>query len=80
MTHLKDLRTSALFLQGERDSLGSREDIAGYDLSSAIRVSYLPDGDHSFKPRKASGRTYKDNLDQAIREAAAFCADLSGTA
>ena len=76
VAHLKDLRTPSLFLQGERDSLGSRAEIEGYELSSAIRIMYLGDGDHSFKPRKDSGRTYKGNLDQAISEAAAFCSAL----
>jgi uncharacterized protein len=77
VAHLKDLKTPSLFLQGERDSLGSREEIAGYELSTAIRITYLPDGDHSFKPRKASGHAYKENLDEAIRQAAEFCAGLA---
>ena len=31
VAHLKELKTPALFLQGERDAFGSREEIAGYD-------------------------------------------------
>jgi predicted alpha/beta-hydrolase family hydrolase len=76
VSHLKELATPALFLQGERDALGNREEIAGYELASSIRIVYLPDGDHSFKPRKSSGRTYRENLDLAVRETAAFCAGL----
>ena len=76
VTHLKDLKTPSLFLQGERDSLGSREEIGGYTLSPAIRIIYLPDGDHSFKPRKASGRSYEENMAQAVKEMASFCAGL----
>ena len=76
VAHLKELRTPALFLQGERDTLGSREEIAGYDLSDVIRIAYLPDGDHSFKPRKASGRSYAQNMALAIQEAAEFCRGL----
>ena len=76
VAHLKDLKTPSLIVQGERDSLGSRGEIAGYDLSPSIRIVYLVDGDHSFRPRRASGRTYKENLDQAVSETAAFCGTL----
>jgi predicted alpha/beta-hydrolase family hydrolase len=79
VAHLKDLKTPALFLQGERDSLGSREEIAGYELSASVQITYLPDGDHTFKPRKASGRTYRENLDLAISAAAEFCRQLVGS-
>jgi predicted alpha/beta-hydrolase family hydrolase len=76
VAHLKELKTPALFLQGERDAFGSREEIAGYELSPAIRLVYLADGDHSFKPRKASGHTYEENLAQAVQEIATFCGKL----
>ena len=76
VAHLKDLATPALFLQGERDTLGSREEISGYTLSPSIRIAFLPDGDHSFKPRKASGRTYQENMAEAIQEITRFCATL----
>ena len=74
VSHMKELKTPTLILQGDRDTLGSREEIAGYPLSPAIRIVYLGDGDHSFKPRKASGRTLEQNFAQAIEEIAAFCA------
>jgi predicted alpha/beta-hydrolase family hydrolase len=67
VAHLK-AENPALFLQGERDAFGSREEIAGYTLSPSIRLVYLTDGDHSFKPRKASGRSHQENLEQAVRE------------
>lgn len=76
VAHLSKLKTPALFLQGERDAFGSRDEIAGYDLSPAIRLVYLPDGDHSFKPRKSSGRSYEENLAQAVREIVKFCGAL----
>jgi hypothetical protein len=76
VAHLKELKTPALFLQGERDAFGSREEVAGYELSPAIRLVYLADGDHSFKPRKASGRSYQENLAQAVQEIAKFCGAL----
>ena len=42
------------------------EDIAGYALSPAISVHWLDDGDHGFKPRKASGLTEDGNWRSAI--------------
>jgi hypothetical protein len=76
VAHLKDLVTPALFLQGERDTLGSRAEISGYTLSASIRMVFLPDGDHSFKPRKTSGRNYRQNMAQAIKEIKHFCEEL----
>lgn len=73
VAHLADLRTPTLILQGDRDTLGNAEEISGYKLSRAIRVLYLPDGDHSFKPRKSSGHTASENMAAAVHEVAAFC-------
>ena len=70
--HLKDLETATLIVQGECDALGSREEIDGYELSNSIRIAYLGDGDHSFKPRRSSGRTYDQNMDQAIEAVGGF--------
>jgi uncharacterized protein len=72
--HLENLRTPALILQGARDSFGLPEDVAGYKLSPAIRIEWLEDGDHSFKPRVRSGRTETDNLSAATKLVADFIA------
>jgi len=74
--HLADLKTPSLILQGSRDPFGTREEIAGYTLSKAIRVHYLEDGEHSFIPRKASGRTQEENWQEAIAEMVAFIASI----
>lgn len=74
--HLADLKTPALILQGERDTFGTREEVEGYDLSPAIRLAYLPDGDHGFKPRKASGHTEAENIKSAARLTADFMETL----
>jgi len=74
--HLRELRTPALVVQGTRDPFGSPEEIAGYELSPAIRFLFLADGDHSFKPRKSSGRSEKQNLEEAIAAIAEFVAEL----
>jgi predicted alpha/beta-hydrolase family hydrolase len=72
--HLVDLATPTLICQGERDIMGTRDEVAGYALSPAIAVSWAPDGDHDLKPRKASGHTFADNLAAAADAVAAFAA------
>lgn len=74
--HLAELRTPALIVQGERDAFGSLDDMVGYDLSPAVRVRWLPDGDHSFVPRKRSGRTEAENIDQALAWVSEFVRGL----
>jgi len=70
--HLASLATPALILQGSRDPFGTADDVAGYTLSRSIRIEWLTDGDHSFKPRAASGMTLEQNLAKAIETAAEF--------
>lgn len=74
--HLEGLATPTLILQGERDALGNREDVAGYALSPSIAVHWLADGNHDLKPRKASGRDHEQNLAEAIDAIASFTGDL----
>ena len=64
--HLRKLRTPCLILQGERDSFGRREEVDGYDLSDAIQLQWLPTGDHSFKPTKASGLSLDEQMASAV--------------
>jgi len=70
--HLKTIRTPTLIVQGERDALGNKQDVAGYNLSNNVQFHWLPDGDHSFKPRKRSGRSQDDNWNDALRITAKF--------
>lgn len=72
VAHLENLKTPTLIVQGERDAFGTFDEVSRYSLSKKIRVLFLPDGDHSFKPRAASGRTEKQNVDEAVAAAAAF--------
>jgi predicted alpha/beta-hydrolase family hydrolase len=74
--HLEDLRTPTLIVQGTRDAFGTPEDVAGYALSLAIRLVWLEDGDHSFVPRAASGRTERQNLREAVDAVAGFVKSL----
>jgi len=70
--HLETLKTRTLIVQGERDPFGTRDDVAHYKLSKAIRIAWLADGDHSFKPRKSSGFSEKDHLASAADTVSAF--------
>jgi predicted alpha/beta-hydrolase family hydrolase len=70
--HLKTIRTPTLIVQGERDPFGTREEVAAYKLSKNVRVHWLADGDHSFTPRKSSGRTQDENWAEGVEEVAAF--------
>ena len=70
--HLGSLATPALIVQGERDPFGRKEEVDGFDLDPRIEFCWLPDGDHSFKPRKRSGHSLEGNLSQAIAAMAAF--------
>ncbi len=74
--HLVKLKTKTLILQGERDALGTKDDVAGYTLSENIQFEWLPDGEHSFKPRKKSGFTIEQNLNQAIKTIMEFILSL----
>lgn len=74
--HLRDLKTPTLILQGTRDPFGTPEDVANFSLSSQIRIDWLEDGNHDFTPRKSSGRTFAQNLQQAVAESVAFIQTL----
>ena len=74
--HLRVLRTPTLICQGTRDPFGKRDEVAGYALAPSIRLAWIEDGDHSFKPRRQSGRNWAQNLDQAAEAVLGFVATL----
>ncbi len=76
LAHLATLATPTLIVQGTRDALGARAEVAGYTLSPAIRIVWLPDGDHSLKPRKSSGVSEVDNLAAAVAAVTEFAGGL----
>jgi predicted alpha/beta-hydrolase family hydrolase len=75
--HLMSLKTRTLICQGERDPMGDRDSVSQLKLSRAIKVRWLPDGDHDLKPRRASGRTHDENLTDALDAVCEFLAALS---
>ncbi|PKF51492.1 alpha/beta family hydrolase [Enterovibrio nigricans] len=70
--HLASLTLPALILQGERDTFGNRSELEAYPLSDFVTLTFIPDGDHSFKPRKASGHTESQNRQLAADKIVAF--------
>lgn len=70
--HLKVATLPTLILQGERDTFGTRAEVEGWQYAKSVSVSFLPDGDHSLKPRKASGYTEQGNRELAIEQLADF--------
>jgi predicted alpha/beta-hydrolase family hydrolase len=71
-SHMEFLKTPCLIVQGERDTLGNKTEVTRYHLSPNICIRWLPDGDHSFKPRKKSGRTLIQNWDAAVSHICLF--------
>ena len=63
--HLEAIATPTLIVQGTRDPFGNQAEVTGYRLSPSIEMHWLEDGDHDFKPRKASGRTQADLWEEA---------------
>ena len=74
--HLGSFSAPMLIVQGERDPMGGREEVDNYVLSDQIQIRWIADGDHSLSPRKRSGFTVKQNLDQAIRCVDVFMNDV----
>jgi uncharacterized protein len=75
--HLRSLETPALICQGSRDPFGTAEEVARYDLPTGIRLHWLGDGDHSFNPRKRSGRSIEQNWQEAIQAVVDFINDIN---
>ncbi|HDT5891655.1 TPA: alpha/beta fold hydrolase [Aeromonas hydrophila subsp. hydrophila] len=73
---LKQIKTPTLLLQGERDTFGTRAELADFPFSPAVSVHWLTDGDHGFKPRKSSGVSEQDNLRQAAGQIKNFIATI----
>ena len=72
--HLKTVTKPLLIVQGERDTFGTKDEVAAYGLCPTIELAFLVDGDHSFKPRKASGFTQEAHLKTAVDMACDFIA------
>jgi len=70
--HLEDGNVPVVICQGTRDTMGTQDEVEGYALGAHVDVVFIEDGDHSLKPRKKSGRTLDDNLDDTADAVFAF--------
>ena len=70
--HFSHLSVPMLILQGERDPFGTHEEVARYALPDSLRIHWLTDGDHDFKPRRRSGVNQQVLIDEAAIVAASF--------
>ena len=70
--HLAACRRPVHIIQGERDTFGRQDEISTYSLSDNLSLTFMPDGDHSLKPRKSSGFDYASHIQLAADAAAAF--------
>ena len=75
--HLLSLSVPTLICQGTRDPFGCLNQVMEYGLSPSINITWIEDGEHSFKPRKQSGRTLEQNLQQAADAVVAFTEGLT---
>lgn len=76
--HLAGLKTPALIVQGTRDPFGTREEVADYKLSKAVKILWLEDGDHDLRPRKAvSGFSVANHLKTMAEATAAWAEKIT---
>lgn len=76
--HLAGMKVPALIAQGTRDLFGTREEVAGYELSKTIEILWLEDGDHDLKPRKnVSGFSAADHLTTLAENVSAWVDKLA---
>lgn len=66
--HFDDVDCPLFIAQGERDAFGNKDELAE-KYWPKVTISWLPDGDHDFKPRVNSGLTQQ----QLIEDAAIWC-------
>jgi len=70
--HLATLATPTLIVQGERDALGTRAEVAGYALAPTLEVQWIATADHDLKPLKSSGLSQTQALVDTAAWVAAF--------
>ncbi len=69
---IEKCKAPLMVIQGERDKFGHKGLVETWSVMDKVKLHWLTDGDHSFKPRKSSGTTFEANLAQAISHIQAF--------
>lgn len=72
IAHLPACHIPLLIVQGERDPLGSREEVATYGLTGSMTFCWLASADHDLKPPRRSGHTHQQHISTAADAAVAF--------
>lgn len=74
--HWPAIQRPWLIVQGSRDPFGTREQVSEYTLPASARLLWLEDGDHDFKPRKASGFSQPDHWQTTVQAMTDFIKEL----
>ncbi|MCX4030015.1 dienelactone hydrolase family protein [Endozoicomonas sp. SM1973] len=64
---LLGLEKPAVLIQGTRDPMGTAQQVAELPHFAKVQLAWLEDGDHDFKPRKASGFTQAQHIATAAK-------------
>ena len=76
VSHLLEMKKRMLIVQGTRDPFGKKEEGWEKYMAQNTRIHWLEDGEHSFVPRKQSGRTWEQNIQEAAQEIVYFIHSL----
>lgn len=70
--HLANCGIPLLIVQGERDPLGSREEVGTYGLTSGTHLHWLAAANHDLKPLRSSGISHAQHMKAAADAAVDF--------
>jgi predicted alpha/beta-hydrolase family hydrolase len=74
---LQETQLPVLILQGDRDALGSKEEVNSYEISPRCQVHFFNDGDHDLKPRVKSGNTLAQHQQAAVSLVRSFIDEIN---
>ncbi|MGQ4878766.1 alpha/beta family hydrolase [Billgrantia sp. LNSP4103-1] len=72
LAHWPLIDCPTLVVQGSRDPFGTREEVERYSLPERVRMHWLEEGDHDWKPRGKSGLTQAELIEEGATAIAAF--------
>ncbi len=78
--HLLTNQAPGLIVQGTRDALGNQQEVEGYALPNSIKVHWLENMDHGFKPYKGAPLDQWQAILQSAAWVKAWYAQLPGVA
>lgn len=73
---LQNTNKPIVIVQGERDTLGSKIEVAEYEIADLCHTVFLADGDHSLKPRVKSGFTQQQHRESATHAIVSFIQEI----